>query len=166
MTLNTDFFLSDNEEQRTTELITSFRDIASTVNGRFEQFTPTVYGSGTAGTPTYTAQTGWYFRQGLMVDVWFTVSWSAFGGGGAGNLRLQLPYTSFDSGSPFYVGTCSDENLTYQHVNHTHVVPIVNNNTIYAEFVSSGSGIARGWIPVQATGAIFGHIRYLGQSIQ
>jgi hypothetical protein len=55
-------------------------------------WTPTVFGSGTAGTTAYTTQSGFYTRVGNIVFVSAYVSWTAQTG--AGNLRFGgLPIT-------------------------------------------------------------------------
>lgn len=57
-------------------------------------FTPTIYGSTTAGTPTYVIQTGKYEKCGVMVYVSIYLQWSALASA-AGELRVgNLPYTS------------------------------------------------------------------------
>ena len=58
------------------------------------EFTPTVYGSSTAGTGTYTTQVGYYTKVGKRVffDIWLV--WTAHTG--SGNTRVSLadiPYT-------------------------------------------------------------------------
>ncbi len=56
-------------------------------------FTPTIYGSGTAGTPTYTAQSGTYTRIGRSVNCNITIQITAKTGI-AGDVRIGgLPFT-------------------------------------------------------------------------
>lgn len=63
-------------------------------------FTPTVLGLSTAGTPTYTSQTGTYQRIGNFVFIQGRVEWSAFGGSPAGQLAIGgLPVTANGYGS-------------------------------------------------------------------
>lgn len=54
---------------------------------------PTVYGSSTVGTTTYTAQTGQYAREGNIVTLTFEVSWSSATGTGSYKIG-GLPYTA------------------------------------------------------------------------
>lgn len=55
-------------------------------------FTPTVIGSGTAGTASYSAQTGRYMRINNRVFITLNLIWS--GGTGTGNLQITgLPFT-------------------------------------------------------------------------
>lgn len=70
-------------------------------------FTPVVVGSGTAGTGTYTAQSGSFLRLGNRVFYQIILGWSAHTG--AGNLQVGgLPYTSTGSanapGAVYYDG--------------------------------------------------------------
>ncbi len=68
-------------------------------------WTPTIAGSSTAGTPTYTVQNGLYIRIGSMVTVWFDVAYSAISGSPAGDLTLGgLPFTSSSSTNYFASG--------------------------------------------------------------
>jgi len=53
----------------------------------FGSWTPTLYGAGTAGSPTYTIQSGSYERIGRLVVCRFTVAVSALGGM-AGNVQI------------------------------------------------------------------------------
>lgn len=56
-------------------------------------WTPTIFGSGTAGTPTYTTQVGSYCRIGTMVFFSGQLVWSALGGA-VGEMRIGgLPFT-------------------------------------------------------------------------
>ena len=57
-------------------------------------FTPTIAGSGTSGTATYTTQTGRYTRIGRVVTIQLTLSWTAFSGGSGILVINGLPFTS------------------------------------------------------------------------
>jgi hypothetical protein len=60
-------------------------------------FTPTIIGSSTAGTATYSAQNGLYTKIGRAVSFNIYIDWS--GGTGSGNLRLSgLPFTASSTG--------------------------------------------------------------------
>lgn len=61
-------------------------------------WTPTVYGETTAGSPTYSVQTGRWVRNGSEMTVRFAVQWSSLGGA-AGNIRIgNLPIWSKPNG--------------------------------------------------------------------
>jgi len=56
-------------------------------------FTATIVGSSTAGTASYTAQTGYYTKIGDTVAISLYIAWSS--GTGTGGLRISgLPFTS------------------------------------------------------------------------
>lgn len=56
-------------------------------------FFPTIFGSSTAGTPTYSFQVGRYQKVGTMVQISGAVRWTALSGS-AGSLRMgALPFT-------------------------------------------------------------------------
>jgi hypothetical protein len=65
-------------------------------------WTPTLYGSTTAGTTTYTAQIGYYFKVGGLVTCVFSLGWSGFTGTG-GVYIGGLPFTAASlTGNPKY----------------------------------------------------------------
>ena len=62
-------------------------------------WTPTLVGQSTAGSPTYTDQTGTYTKIGNRVICHVRVDWTALGGL-LGNVEIHgLPFTSFNSAS-------------------------------------------------------------------
>lgn len=62
-------------------------------------FTPTVYGATTAGTPTYTAQAGFYQKIGNWVSVTGRINISARGGMTGAILLGGLPFVVFNNSS-------------------------------------------------------------------
>ena len=151
------FALEDRDEQ-----------LADAVNGQIrgnaftqrQQWTPVLKGATTAGTFTYTHQIGWVFRQGLLVDVWFDILWTAQAGA-AGNLYVELPYkVATSTGKPF-VGPLQTATIGYgagQTVLNVNAIP----STFRGEIWSSGSAAATANIAVAAAGQLIGHVRYLG----
>ncbi len=165
--LRTDAILSGNPkdlEKYQRELIFSlqrmYEDIVQNVNGDIREFTSEVFGVTTAGSGTYDHQTGWYLRQGIMVDIWFDVQWT--GHTGTGNLFLQLPYKVFNASTtdkPF-VGVLQPDTVTFA----TGTAAVINaiSDTFRGEIWEYGSGIASANIALAGTGQIIGHIRYVG----
>ncbi len=108
----------------------------------FGSWTPVLYGSGTAGAPTYTAQVGSWERIGRLVTCRFNVSISALGGM-AGNLLLGgLPFSAAnvanDYGSGFFmefIGVTLDAGYSFAAL---QVAP----NTNYATVAELGSNKA------------------------
>jgi len=81
--------------------------VPSTVEG---SWTPTLSGSSTAGTFTYTTQNGSYVRAGNLVVINFAISWSAIGTA-AGNIVVNgLPFTI--SSSNYGVNTVYNASLS------------------------------------------------------
>lgn len=70
-------------------------------------FTPVVTGSTTAGTGTYSSQSGTYTKVGQVVTCSFAVNMTAHDG--AGNIRISLPFSSNTNA----VGMVMDQNLNY-----------------------------------------------------
>lgn len=112
-------------------------------------FTPTVFGSSTAGTPTYTTQTGQYIRIGNKVWIDGHVTISAQGGM-AGNLRLGgLPFTAANSAANRAIidfGNYSNFNFTSgrwmngQIVENTMQINILQNSNTSSTAVGVSEG--------------------------
>lgn len=150
------------------ELQDMYNELSDGINGNIkssygvqkEQWTPVLKGTTISGTFTYTTQVGWVFRQGLLVDAWGDLSWTA-SGGATGNLYVELPYKVANStGSPF-IGVVRSSGNAYGGGNTTLSIDAVSDS-YRGEFWQSGSGIASSHLPVSATGHLTFHIRYLG----
>jgi hypothetical protein len=66
-----------------------------------DTYTPTIYGSSSAGTTTYVSQKGYYTKIGNLVCVSAIVAWS--GQTGAGNLRMSIPFTPMKDGGNYTI---------------------------------------------------------------
>lgn len=152
-----------------------YEDIAQAVNGDFRrdidslqfQWTPTVKDS-LADTTTFTYsanhRTGWVYREGLLVDVWFDIEWSAASGATAGNMYLEAPYLVADSQNKPFVGVVQTSNLTYTAGVYCTLNAIPGTRRI--EVWNVGNGIATGQQSSATSGGLIGHIRYVGQTIE
>src|SRR5690606_9321337 len=78
-----------------------YEDVAQGINGDIRadfsepdrSWTPILKDTANSGTTfTYDHQKGWVLRQGLLVDVWFDVEWTANTGAITGNMYIELPY--------------------------------------------------------------------------
>ena len=135
-----------------------YQDQAQAINGDQQAFTPTVKGATTSGTGTYSHQIAWYLRQGLMVDVWFDVKWTAHTG--TGNIYIEMPFKSANSLQKPWVGVLQTGNWTIGSTwPNLNVIP----DTFRCEVWQSGSGVATTNQTVQGTGHLIGHVRYIGQ---
>jgi hypothetical protein len=144
------------------------RQIVGNVNGNISQFMPEVFGLTVAGQGTYPAesQAGWYLRQGIMVDVWFDVVWSAHTGNGF--MYLRLPYKV--AKSPFvllrpFAGILEQSTITLG-AGYTSTFGEAEPDTFRYNLVQAGSGMATALLALPATGRILGHVRYIGQEIE
>jgi hypothetical protein len=140
-----------------------YQDSTQVINGSLQQWTPTVYGTTSAGTGTYARQTGWYLRQGLMVDLWFDVAWSAHTG--SGNLAILLPYKVAKSDNQPWVGVIQSKGLNNFGAG-TYLVMNAQPDSTEGTIVTCGSGIASSSIALAGNGGIVGHIRYVGQQFE
>ena len=115
----------------------------------------------TATTFTYANQIGWVLRQGIIVDCWFDVRWTANSGAIGGNMYIELPYkVAVTSNNPF-VGVLQTSSLTY--TSGDNIVINAYNNTFEGQIWCYGSGIATARQRTTASGRIMGHLRYFGQ---
>ena len=162
MRLPNNYILNSNPTVQKIELETYLRDIAQAINGNIREWTPALYGEGTAGTVTYTVQEGWYMRQNQMIDVWFAVAWSAWAGG-AGNINMDLPLKTWNSGTTFWTGSIMSSNVSFANALDTYCAPVADYDSYVCKFASGRHAGVKGLIQVQAAGNFTGHIRYLGQ---
>jgi hypothetical protein len=142
--------------QRTAEGINGY--IKTEFAQQDERFTPTLNGS-TSGTFTYVHQNGWVFKQGLIVDFWFDVQWSATTA--AGNLQINLPYIVANTANLPFVGVVQPSAIAY--TGGTEMVVNANSNSYIATFYNTGSGFTTAPQSVTASGRVIGHLRYISQ---
>lgn len=136
----------------------TYQDMAQAINGDSRQFTPIIKGTTTDGTGTYTHQIGWYYRQGLMVDVWFDVLWTVHTG--TGNFYIEMPYRASNSLQKPWVGAVQTSNWTIGSTwANLNVIP----NTFQCEVWQNGSAIPTANQIIQNSGQLMGHVRYIGQ---
>lgn len=159
-------------EKYMTELILKlerqYEDVAQAINGDISgyldsgsnKYVPIVEGKTTAGTGTYSNQAGLVLRQGLMVDVWFDVSWTAHTG--TGNTEVSLPYEVADLQDSIFTGHIETRGLTFS----GYIGGIARNNTFLFGLrdIVSGSSFANISI-LNGSARIVGHVRYLGKGI-
>jgi len=152
----------------TFEIQNMYEELAQGINGDIkgdaftqkENWTPTLDGTAISGTFTYDHQIGWAYRQGLMVDIWFDISWSD-PGISAGNLYLQLPYKVANSNQKPFSEVMQTSNISYgagKSLLSINAIP----NTYRGEIWASGSGLATANLSVPTSGQLIGHCRYLG----
>lgn len=174
--LHIDRFNSDNKRERELyirELVRalekSYQEIAENVNGYYgnsflegaQEYTPVVTGTtGTNGAETYSIQEGWYFRQGLMVDVWVDLEFT--GHTGTGDTQISLPYTSAVTTNAPFQGIMIAGTIAYT-ANYTQISWNVGSDSLVADVLESGSGQTTQNLPLAAAGKFQGHLRYIGQ---
>ena len=146
-----------------------YEDLAQGINGDIRasaytqrnEWTPTMVGTTTPGTFTYAHQIGWVLRQGIIVDVWFDIQWSA-SGGAVGNLFLQLPYQVAITEQKPFTSTLQTSTIAYG-AGRTLLSINAISDTFRGEIWSSGSAVATANVAVAAAGQLIGHIRYIGK---
>jgi len=111
-------------------------------------WTPTVIGSSTAGTATYSAQVGQYTKIGNRVYVNLTVSYS--GGTGTGNLQISgLPFASNSTTNNFQTLSIYASSLTLSALQVPVPLIAASSSTILINFNTVGGG-AEGNVPYDA----------------
>lgn len=123
------------------------------------QWVPTLNGS-TGGTFTYDHQTGWVWRQGIFVELWFDVQWTATTA--SNNLYLELPYEVATTDDIPFVGVVQPSGITY--TGGTEMVVNAITDTYRGEFWNCGSGFTSANQAVVASGRLIGHLRYIGKT--
>ena len=150
-------------EELITTLTSMYQNVSQATNGDIRQYIPLVFGKTVAGQGTYSVQDGWYLRKGLLVDLWFAVSWS--GHTGTGDAYIQLPYKVKRTLSTPFVGSLHG---TYNYTGgYTGMFTLANSDTFENLLYKDGPGGLPA-IPLQllTSGTLFGHIRYIGQEIE
>lgn len=136
-------------------------NILSNAYQQNQQWIPTLDGSSTSGTFTYVTdhQIGWVKRQGIMIDVWFDIAWTAVGTA-TGNLILNLPYEVAETDEKPFVGICQPSSITF--TGGTGIVINAIPNSFTADFWNIGDGFATANQSVVSSGQLIGHLRYIG----
>lgn len=144
-----------------------YEQITNNVNGTIranaftqrDQWVPILKGTAVEGTFTYTHQIGWVLRQGLIVDVWADIAWTA-SGAAAGNLYVELPNRVALSDQKPFVGVVQSSAFAY--TGGTGIVINGIPSTFRGEFWNVGSGFTTANQAVVASGQIILHLRYIG----
>ncbi len=149
-----------------------YEDMAQAINGDIQNnalvgrnnYTPTISGSTLAGVGTYASpgyQIGWSLRQGLMVDVWFDVRWTAHTG--TGDMTLDLPFLSAVSDENPFIAVIAADNITFTDYLIGSVSPDTRNLLIQdVRSATTFNSIA----VTNADTTLRGHVRYIGQALE
>jgi hypothetical protein len=149
-------------------LKTMYSQVALAVNGQQKRSTdpvsyrwlPTLAGTGTAGTFTYTSQVGFAQRTGIMTECWFDITWTVQVGA-VGNLYVQLPYqVTQASGIPF-CGVIQVSDLAFP-AGTTYLTCTAVPSTYQLQIWASGDATTSVNVPVAASGRVMGYVRYIG----
>lgn len=137
-----------------------YRLLRESIEGYTEEFTGKIYGSSSAGTGTYTANDCYYIRRGVVIDLFYRLTWSAHTG--TGDLRVQLPFFEKQFIAPVAISPIRTDNLVWP-AGTDYVILKGQPNQNYA--LIEGCRDAGGVQTVQMDGAanISFHHRYIGQ---
>lgn len=159
VTLPLDKTFDDSDVARLSiEVRRMYQTFSRQISGIAEDFTPVAKGASAAGVGTYSIQRGIYILQGLMVDVYFDIQWSAHTG--TGNLYIELPHVSqFTDIS--YPGTVLNitGGLNYT-AGYTESKLRVGSNSRKCFVLEDGDAVATQSLAVMAAARIIGHARY------
>jgi hypothetical protein len=119
----------------------------SGVEGARISFTPTIQGTTTAGTGTYSSQSGSYVKNGNIVTFEFEITWTAHTG--TGNIIVAgLPYSAAN-GEPQSVGWCSANNLTI--TGQASLLILQNQTNSYLYAINNGTA---GAVPMDTAASL------------
>lgn len=165
MTLPTqiNFPPEDNVREIVKTLAEMYENIAQAVNGDIREWTPKLVGLVTPGVGTYTRQTGWYLRQGIIVDLWFDLEWTAHTGVGAA--YIELPYKVKNSQNFPWSGELNMSGITLG-AGYTKLFLLAQPNTFFGLIFGEGSGVAFASLSIVTSGRLIGKIRYIGQEFE
>jgi hypothetical protein len=111
-------------------------------------WTPTIAGSGTAGTVTYVARAGQYTKIGNTVQAHVYVDWNS-GASGTGDLRITgLPFTNGNPNNVYCscaIGAANNITLTASNYMQAHVAPSTAYVTIAQSPVGGGASTNVSW---------------------
>lgn len=123
-------------------------------------WTPTIIGTTTAGTGTYTTQRGDYIKIGRLVTVQFYVAWTAHTG--TGNMNVSgLPFTTQNIGTYFAaaaMGFVDLISMTAGNIMTGYAAP--NSTTLLLKQTPTGGG-ASADIPIDTSGSIIASLTYI-----
>ena len=160
MTLPSEYNFSGDAQEQLRQLKNMYLSLRESVEGYTQSFDGVVYGSSTAGTCTYTKNDCYYVRRGVIVDVFYGVTWT--GHTGTGNLYLKLPF--FEKGFTDSVNASAviAANITFP-AGTVYLVArsLANNDFIRIEAIKSATTPAILTIP--AAGTLYFHHSYIGQ---
>ena len=97
-------------------------------------WTPAVAGAATAGTASYTVQTGWYTKIGRLVTVNCRVDWANLSG--SGDFQVTgLPFASWSTANSSTAGSAMTTNLNWS--GGTQIVSYVEPNSLVVYFYNN-----------------------------
>jgi len=101
-------------------------------------FTPTIAGSTTAGTATYSVQSGRYTKIGNQVSISIDLSWNS--GTGTGNIQITgLPFTNVSNNNAASFGYVDGISLTALNIAQGYVAPSASRIDIVQTPTGGGS---------------------------
>lgn len=144
-----------------------YSNIAQGLNGQFRadflpdssSWFPVLDGESVSGTFTYTHQSGFVYRQGILIDVWFDVEWSS-AGTASGNLYLILPYKVAVVNQIPFVGVIQSSGITYTGGTGININALTD--TYKGILYNTGSGFTTATQQVVSSGRLIGYLRYVG----
>jgi len=127
------------------------------------QYTPIAVGSTAEGSGTYVAehQTSYVMRQGIFVDAYVDIAWTAHTG--TGNLVIEMPYQCVAYDNYPFIGTVMSENLVFNGYLCGVMEPGTRNMSVVD--VQSGGAFAPVAVSNFAT-TLRIHIRYPGVEVE
>lgn len=158
MVIRSNVSLPERGYERREEVRKALEDLFFAFQGEKETWEPIVQGGTSAGAGTYTEQYGYYFRQGAMVDLYFSVAWSAHTG--TGDLEIVTPFISQRFFENTWIGSVEATGSYTWPTSTTHLVTRMEQDTRNLQLVGSGSGVASAVVQLAGTGSFKGSCRF------
>jgi hypothetical protein len=152
----------------TYELQNMYETTAQNVNGVIRnsedvdgsEWIPTLNGSTTKGTFTYSQRMGWVIRTGIITEVSFDIYWTD-AGTATGLLYVELPYKVTKSLLLPFFGAALSNTVAFG-AGYTQIGTSALPSTFKGVFTLTGTGVISTFLQVQGSGRVAGQLRYIG----
>lgn len=159
MTLPSEYTFRE-PEKLVSDLQNMYRLLRESVEGYTEEFTGVIYGGSTEGVGTYTTNSCYYVRRGVVIDLFCYLDWS--GHTGTGDLLIKLPFFEKGFANSVSVSPIRTYNLTWP-ASSTSVVLTGVAGEDYAQIQGIRTAGTAQTVQIDTSASITFHHRYIGQ---
>ena len=164
MSLNNDFYFSDDPKEFKVELKNYLEDITLAINGVRGEWSPTIIGSTTDGETTYEVQNGYYVKVFDMVDLFYDVEWSNTTA--TGSIYIETPFVAQNFSSNIYSGICECNKTLVFPTGRTYITTKPLPGTRNLQITAFGDSVNAKVVTVDEASRLKGFVRFPVQSDQ